>query len=146
MKEIPADDPLGNGLGEVRQHWSGRDVGAALIECGEQRGQPRRRRHFVVVERVPPSRATTKWLVRRSFRGGNGYVRCTLLLDRSVRARLIRAVKGAGQVLEGLLPLPLGVLRGQHVWMKHFLRLCFGLGSMAGVFGYFYHEYRRTAR
>jgi succinoglycan biosynthesis protein ExoM len=100
----------------------------------------------VVVERVPPSRATTKWLVRRSFRGGNGYVRCTLLLDRSVKARLIRTVKGVGQVLEGLLPLPLGMFRGQHVWMKHCLRACFGLGSLAGVFGYFYHEYRRTAR
>jgi succinoglycan biosynthesis protein ExoM len=97
-----------------------------------------------VVEWVPTSRATTGWLCRRNFRGGNGYARCTLLLDRSPKARIVRAAKGVGQIAQGLLPLPVGAIRGRHVWMRHWLRAAFGLGTVAGVLGYFFQEYRRA--
>ena len=97
-----------------------------------------------VVEWVPASRATASWLLRRGFRGGNGYTRCVLTLDAGLGVRLVRAAKGMLRVGQGLLALPAGLARGRHVWMKHSLRVAQGLGSIAGAFGYAFPEYRRA--
>lgn len=100
--------------------------------------------HAEAVEWVPASRATVRWLLRRNFRGGNGYARCTLVLDRSAKARMLRVAAGAGRVVQGLLALAVALPRGRHAWMKHALRVSLGLGSLVGAFGYFLQEYRRT--
>jgi glycosyltransferase involved in cell wall biosynthesis len=98
----------------------------------------------VAWEWVPPSRVRLPWLLRRAFRRGNTWALLERELDPSWRVRALRIARGAGRIVRGAVLLPLSLLRGRHAVVETLRGMCFGAGSLAGVAGYRYDEYRTT--
>ncbi|GAB2691619.1 glycosyltransferase family 2 protein [Thalassiella azotivora] len=102
----------------------------------------------MVVDQVPPQRATASWVLRRALRGGNSWSRVSLALARTplqrTRTRAALAAEGGGRLLAGAGRATWGVLRRSSVHQARGLRLVArGGGMLTGAFGYVYHEYRR---
>lgn len=98
----------------------------------------------VAWEWVPPSRVRLPWLLRRSFRRGNTWALLERDLDPGLRVRLRRILRGGGRIARGAVLLPVGIVRGRHAVVDALRGICFGAGSLAGVAGYRYDEYRTT--
>lgn len=98
----------------------------------------------VAWEWVPPSRVRLPWLLRRAFRRGNTWALLERELDPSWRVLALRVARGGGRIVRGAVLLPLSLLRGRHAVVETLRGMCFGAGSLAGVAGYRYDEYRTT--
>lgn len=98
----------------------------------------------VAWEWVPRSRTRLPWLLRRAFRRGNTWALLERDLDPSLRVRIRRILRGAGRIARGALLMPLSLARGRHAAVETLRGICFGAGSLAGVAGYRYDEYRTT--
>lgn len=98
----------------------------------------------VAWEWVPPSRVRLPWLLRRAFRRGNTWALLERDLDPSWRVLALRIARGAGRIVRGAVLLPWSLLRGRHAVVETLRGMCFGAGSLAGVAGYRYDEYRTT--
>lgn len=97
----------------------------------------------VVEEYVPVERANIGWILRRAFRGGNGYVWC----ERAVGGpgwRWVRAAKACGRILEGGVQLPAAVVAGRAGVARALCKVSRGVGALAGVAGVRYEPYRVT--
>ena len=96
-----------------------------------------------VVEEFPRDRATVGWFVRRGFRSGAGYTRSHLIEEplltavaRAAATSLARAAVGLLAVLKGV------VLRDKAQRVKGLFRLSAAAGTLAGLGGLTYNEYR----
>lgn len=98
----------------------------------------------VAWEWVPPSRVRLAWLLRRAFRCGNSWAVLERELDPGLRIRARRVLRGGGRIARGALLLPVALVRGRHAVVDALRGICFGAGSLAGVAGYRYDEYRTT--
>lgn len=98
----------------------------------------------VAWEWVPPSRVRLPWLLRRAFRRGNTWALLERDLDPGLRIRARRILRGGGRIARGAVLLPIGLMRGRHAMVDALRGICFGAGSLAGVAGYRYDEYRTT--
>lgn len=98
----------------------------------------------VAWEWIPPTRVRLPWLLRRAFRRGNTWALLERELEPGMRIRARRIMRGAGRIVRGALMLPLSLLRGRHALVETLRGMCFGAGSLAGVAGYRYDEYRTT--
>ena len=98
----------------------------------------------VAWEWVPPSRVRLSWLLRRAFRRGNTWALLERELDPGIRVRARRILRGGGRIARGAVLLPIGIVRGRHAVVDALRGICFGAGSLAGVAGYRYDEYRTT--
>jgi hypothetical protein len=112
--------------------------GGSMLWCDEA----------VVVDRVPSSRLTRGWVLRRALRSGNSAARVDLELAGGAVARLgargaslgsgsVRLVGGLARRAAGLVS---GSVRRQAQGLRTAAR---GLGMASGAFGYVYSEYRR---
>lgn len=112
--------------------------GASMVWCDEG----------ITFDRVPVSRMTREWVLRRAFRTGNSEVLVSLALSSSgleravVRLRasaggIVRVVVGALQFLFGVTGRAV-VHRARGLRMQHR-----GAGMVAGAFGHAYVEYAR---
>ncbi len=114
-----------SGGGDTRFFLRARLAGASIVWAADA----------VVEEDVPPSRARLGWLLRRSFREGNAgaYVeRGVLPWVRRIPRRI--AAAGAHLVL-GLVLVMVSPVRGLRL-------LAHAVGSLAGILGMRYFEYR----
>src|SRR5439155_606212 len=98
----------------------------------------------VVDERVPKTRLTVRWLLQRAYRGGNGFARCELDVRPGARVRVVRGLKGAARVAQGVALLALAPAYGIGGLVEASSRVCLGLGMLTGVLGYGYDEYRQV--
>jgi GT2 family glycosyltransferase len=98
----------------------------------------------VVREFVPATRARPPWLLRRAFRSGSATSIIAYELQPSIATRATRLVKGCGRVVQGILTLPAALTGGRGALMRSGQRIFLGAGSVAGVLGVTYEEYRRT--
>lgn len=98
----------------------------------------------VAWEWVPPSRVRLSWLLQRAFRRGNGWALLERELEPGPRVRARRVLRGGGRIVRGMMLLPVALLRGRHAVVETLRGICFGAGSLAGVAGYRYQEYRTT--
>ena len=101
-----------------------------------------------VVDPVPASRATRRWVKLRTFRFGNGWTRIGIDLRSSFWGKLY--VRADAHKLAAYM-----VLRGSLFWLRGVLtanakhrgygvcRLTGALGVLSGAYGYVYCEYRR---
>lgn len=116
-------------------------AGAAMLWCDEA----------VVVDRVPESRLTRAWVLRRAFRSGNCHSRVRLTMVSGggpkfpVRLQLVapgavRLTGGAAQTLTGTVT---GSLRLKAKGLRTAAR---GAGILTGAFGYVFSEYKRSGR
>lgn len=97
----------------------------------------------VAHEWIPPSRARARWILQREYRRANTWSHCERELLAAPGRRAARAVKGVLRIAQGLALLPLG-LGGRHVLVDALRRVWLGAGSLAGVAGLRYQEYRVT--
>lgn len=98
----------------------------------------------VAWEWVPPSRVRLPWLLRRAFRRGNTWALLERDLDPSLRVLGMRVLRGGGRIARGAVLMPVSLVRGRHAIAETLRGICFGAGSLAGVAGYRYDEYRTT--
>lgn len=109
--------------------------GAVLVWCDEA----------TVREDVPPDRATLRWLLQRSFRGGQSFVRSELqpLTGRKRLARLFYlGVRALLQLLIAAL-LALGWLPFSRIRAATWLRTAAAqMGKLSSLAGHRYQEYR----
>jgi succinoglycan biosynthesis protein ExoM len=96
----------------------------------------------LLVEEIPLSRTTAKWLFLRSMRVGQTAVRCERALDPSLRRLRRRVLRGVGHLGFGLATLPVSLLRGRATIMRSLLRIAYGLGVLSALFLRPYREYR----
>jgi succinoglycan biosynthesis protein ExoM len=95
----------------------------------------------VVEEFIPVSRARARWIIKRAFRIGNGYVFCVRALFPRYRWVVPRVVAAVGRIGYGLLTLPLAVLAGRAPAVRALRTIANGMGSLAALLGKRYQEY-----
>ncbi|WP_104091161.1 glycosyltransferase family 2 protein [Arthrobacter sp. GMC3] len=102
----------------------------------------------IVIDRVPASRLTRDWVLRRALRSGNSWSRVEIELADGPRQHLatrtglafhggVRMAGGAARFLMGL------TLQATDHRAKGLRTTARGLGMLSGAFGYVYSEYRR---
>lgn len=97
-----------------------------------------------VVEHLPAERAQLAWLLRRAYRSGTVRSR----IERDVlgwgRWSAVRFAKGAGGIVVGTAKAALGMAtRSRPAVVNGLQRVAGGLGTLAGLAGLQYTEYRR---
>ena len=114
-------------------------AGGTMLWCDEA----------VVVDRVPASRLTRQWVLRRAFRSGNCHSRVSLATTPTRAGRLVarlgllgpgglRFAGGAARALAGTLT------RSRAHQAKGLRTAARGAGMLTGAFGYVYSEYKRS--
>ncbi|HUX70064.1 MAG TPA: glycosyltransferase family A protein [Cellulomonadaceae bacterium] len=103
-----------------------------------------------VVDVVPVSRLTRRWVLQKAFRSGNSWARTSLEIAAGrrgrARVRVECLVTGAVRLAGGAARFVAGVLGAGVGQRARGLRtLARGAGLLAGAFGYVYLEYRRTS-
>jgi len=95
-----------------------------------------------VTEWVPANRATAEWLVRRQFRIGNAMALIRAEFEPGIRARLLRFVRAVKEVVVAGASLPFAAANGKVALVRARQRAAFGLGTLWGMAGRAYEEYR----
>ncbi|MGO4805578.1 glycosyltransferase family 2 protein [Arthrobacter sp. 2MCAF15] len=112
--------------------------GGSMLWCDEA----------IVMDRVPSSRLTRGWVLRRALRSGNSAIRVNLELAGGATARLgargVALGSGSARLVGGSARLAAGLISGSAQHQAKGVRTAArGLGMAAGAFGYVYSEYRR---
>lgn len=113
--------------------------GAEIVWCNEAE----------VIDIVPASRSTRRWVLQRAYRLGNSWVRSEFALeDRPLRRAAIGAgftVRGVARLIGGAARYGGGVICGSLGERARAVRtIARGAGITVGVFGGVYAEYRRS--
>lgn len=115
--------------------------GGSMVWCDEA----------VVVDVVPRSRMTRRWVLARAFSSGNGWSLTSVALAGSRAGRwaarsrvagqgIVRVVGGSGRLLVG------AAARSRAQRARGARTLARGAGMLTGTFGYTFQEYRRPGR
>lgn len=99
-------------------------------------------RDAVVGESVPASRTSTKWLIQRAYRMGNGYVRCEKNLLPTHKWLLLRPMKIAAKCVVGLARLAASSVAGRAMAVRGLQDMARAAGGSAALLGIRYDEYR----
>lgn len=104
----------------------------------------------VVVDKVPSSRVTRRWVLRRAYRFGNGWSRTSIALTSGWSGRLRTRVwltgVGVARVLVGGIRWVVGTLSRSTSSRAQGTRTCVrGLGMLTGAWGIVFAEYSRPA-
>lgn len=104
----------------------------------------------VVVDMVPSSRVTRRWVLRRSYRFGNAWSRTSIALADGragrLRTRAWLIGNGAARVIAGGIRWAAGTLTRSMGYRAQGTRTCVrGLGMLAGACGFVFAEYARPA-
>lgn len=98
----------------------------------------------VVRETMPESRATLRWVLQRALRIGA----TSAAINRSLHGPVIGGLKslivGAGRLVQGVLLCVPAMLLGVHRSVGQLRYAWYGMGLLAGLFGYRRHEYKQT--
>ncbi len=96
-----------------------------------------------VTETVPEQRITLPWLVKRAFRSGAGDTLSRRLIKPGAAQTLICVGLGIARCGNGLALLLLGIVK-PHNRIKGIRRIASGIGTLAGIVGLNYEEYKRS--
>ncbi|MDO4243472.1 MAG: glycosyltransferase [Actinomyces sp.] len=103
----------------------------------------------VVTKRVPPSRATRRWVLQRAYRSGSSWARVRIDTAPGARLplRLAYAAKGAAKAgVDGLRAVAAGARGDVGARALHEVSSRGGLGMVVGAFDVRVREYGRTGR
>jgi GT2 family glycosyltransferase len=99
----------------------------------------------LVTEWIPASRTTTRWMLQRAFRRGNGFALCEITINPSIQVRIMRTMKGVVHLIRGLGLTVLSL--GRKVRLIQSLQtILLGAGMIVGVLGKQYNEYKTIHR
>jgi glycosyltransferase involved in cell wall biosynthesis len=95
----------------------------------------------LVTEWLPASRTTTRWILQRGFRGGNGFALSEIAINPSLHVRIERGMKGVAHIIRGLVLA--GLSLGCKAKLIRSLQTTFvGAGMIVAVLGKRYDEYK----
>ena len=112
-----------------RLHAAGRKI----VWCAEA----------VVVEHVPATRATVRWLLARSFRVGSGMTFIRMDAGPVLPAVVVTLAAVLRALAVGVALCAAGLFAGMHVRVKGARWLAYAAGLVVGLGGLRYEEYRR---
>lgn len=113
-------------------------LGGVMLWCDEA----------AVIDRVPVSRLSRDWVLRRALRSGNSAARVSLELAENTAERALargrHLASGAVRIAGGGARLLAGTVTGSMSLRARGLRtIARGAGMASGAFGYVYSEYKR---
>jgi glycosyltransferase involved in cell wall biosynthesis len=98
----------------------------------------------IVFEWLPPSRVQPRWLLRREFRKGISLSYCERQLRGWLGSLVQRLPKALARIVVGIVSLPIAAMRGRAATVRALRHVWYGAGSIAGLAGASYEEYRVT--
>jgi glycosyltransferase involved in cell wall biosynthesis len=96
----------------------------------------------IVYEYIPKSRTTTKWIVQRSFRGGNNYSIQLKILHKGFFILSKRAIVCLIHLFTGIMSLLLLLFPIKERFFP-IKKIFEGIGGLIGLFNFKYEEYKR---
>lgn len=96
----------------------------------------------IVHESIPKNRATLKYILQRGYRTWGTHSIVERELYPSVKLQSIRIMKGMGLIAIGLFLIIPSLFQGQHVFVKALQSICRGCGTLSGLLGIHYEEYK----
>jgi succinoglycan biosynthesis protein ExoM len=96
----------------------------------------------IAYEGVPATRTTKKYILQRGYRSWSTHSLLEKELYPSLKVQAIRTLKGLALIAIGLLLLIPSLVRGEHELIKALRSICRGCGTIAGLIGIHYEEYR----
>jgi glycosyltransferase involved in cell wall biosynthesis len=87
-----------------------------------------------MVEHIPATRTTARWLLRRARSNGNRYSRVCLYMRPGLRTWLVRAAVGLGAIADGLVKFPLAIF-GPEYAVHSAARIYRGIGTLSALGG-----------
>jgi glycosyltransferase involved in cell wall biosynthesis len=116
--------------------WRAAALGEPIVWCDEA----------VVVEWIPPERATVRWLLRREYREGGTVALVERDLGASTMRRLERMARGAARIGQGVVQAGISPPVGPRLTARAVQGaklVARGAGMIAGVLGVRFREYAR---
>ena len=99
----------------------------------------------IVYDNIPSSRTTLKWILFRSYREPSSYSSAEKELYPSFSVQLIRMVKGFALITIGLIRIVPSLLLGKAAIVASLQYIARGLGTLGGLLGLFYQEYKNIS-
>jgi succinoglycan biosynthesis protein ExoM len=97
----------------------------------------------VVFEAISAERATARWILRREYQTGNGWIFCEAGVDHRLRSRMFRFSKPWGHVALGSVnAIWRSVLLDRTGVVRSLQRVCLGGGMLAALAGFRFLAYR----
>lgn len=93
-------------------------------------------------ESIPQTRTTISYILQRGYRSWSTHSLLERELYPCFKVQAIRIFKGIGLIIIGILLLIPSLFQGQHAFVKALRSICRGCGTMAGLLGIHYQEYR----
>lgn len=108
-------------------------LGLRMIWCDEA----------VVHERIPTSRATARWILRRQLNYGITGSRLVRRFEPTPTRSAVRTARACARIGQGLVLLPPSLFRGRSATVRALQYCARGVGGVLGMAGITSHEYRR---
>lgn len=98
----------------------------------------------IVYDWIPQSRTNTQWILQRGYRGWATYSLLEKELYPAFKVQAMRVIKGLALIGIGLVKFFPALLQGKHVWVNSLLCISRGIGTLAGLLGVNYQEYKNV--
>lgn len=98
----------------------------------------------IVADGIPSSRTNLKWILFRGYRTWGNYSAYEKELYPAVFTQIVRMLKGFALIVIGLVKLFPSLLFGKASLAKSLLTISRGMGTLGGLLGFHYQEYKHT--